>query len=295
MGPGDGLKPLPLPGPEDQLPAGEAADRLRQLQPPQFPLDKGCIGPLAVLGRHAHRLHAAVVQGQHAAGVHPPLEVGTVADLPGRTEQGRREVDVVHIQIHQRAPGHGGVKGGGRLPLQERVVAGGVLTEVQPRQPQGTQPGHLLPQGQNGGQVVERHGLRQHQPPPGRQPPQLPELGEGGDGGLLHQHMEPLLQGPPGVRIVEAVGQGHVDRVRPALQDLLIPEASAGDPIPGRQGLRPLPAALRAQNGVGPDAQPLQHRQRLLDDLACAQNSKPHGLSSSFLCYSVNCTAQNAP
>ena len=146
------------------------------------------------------------------------------------------------------------------------VVAGGILVELETGQPQLPQAPQLLPEGVEGRQVVECHSLHQDQSPLLCQTAQLPQLGQGAGGRFLHNDMQPMQEGLPGIIVVEGVWQSHIGGVRAALQHVVILETAVRDTETPGQGLCPLPAALCAQNCVGLDAQRRQNGQRILND-----------------------------
>ena len=265
---------------QNQLKALHLVHRLCDHDAALRSLDGAADRRLAVLGADGRHLEAAVIHGENSAGVNLPLHVGLIADALRLSKESHRRMDVVHVEIHQRAARPLWVKGRQHLPPFKGIIPGRILAVVEAYDLDGSQILQVLLQGLKHRQIVDVHGLEEHFLLLRRQLFQLPHLRRVGRARFLQDHMFSGQKGLLRKPVVEVVGQRHVDGVHITLQQLLIVQIISVQPVFPAHGLCFLLRLFRPQQHC-PGKMEFVHRlHQSLYDHPCPQNSDLHPATS---------------
>ena len=157
---------------------------------------------------------------------------------------------------------------------QAGIIAGRVLTVIETDNLDRAELGKVTPHGLIGGQVIEGHGLEQHDVVLFRHVDQRAQLVHVGGHGLFADDVLAVLECPPRKREVQMVGQRDIDHVDLALQHLLIVGHTPANVVLRGQPLGAFHAARCAQNGHGLEVQLGQMGQKFLYNFSGSQNTQ---------------------
>ena len=237
-----------------------------------------------ILGRGQHTDKVLVAESCNAGGIYSiKAVIGQIRDLGGRAEKSDRHIEIIDIEIIERAPAGRRVKSGRDISPQITVIAARILAVVGLYHADAADPGQELPHFFHDPAVAGRHRLKNKQPPAFCQIRKLLRMRGKGHKRLFHDDIPAGQKRLFPILIVNKVNIGYIYSV-----DLRIPQKLVIVRIHlfNAELLRKrLPFLHTPRPGKDRPEGYLRHlghgRQRFPDNKTCADDSNFHNLLSS--------------
>ena len=216
-------------------------------------------GTVGILGSCQHPHKILVLQDCQAGDVHAvKTDIGVIFHFLGLAQQSDRHIEIIDIEVIERASAGCQIKGRGDIPLEVPVVAAGILAVIGLHHADAADFGEKLPHALDDPAVAVGHGLKKEASLFSGKIRQFLGMGCECREGLFHDDILARKESLPAVFVMNKIDDPHIDRVDVRVrQQFIVIRIDPADPEFLRESASFLNAVRAGKNGFELDCRHL--------------------------------------